>query len=731
MKKALILAVTAMMIACSTETYEFVGTRSDVQVSFSGQIQTRVTGDSWDALDEVGIFMFQAGQTLSNEVIVDDAFNRKYVYSMDNAGFEPDAGIDKMYYPVDGAVDFIAYYPFGNIEDGGIYIDTYNQVSQQELDLLYSNNLKNISATAEPQSLQFKHQLSKVLFTLTPGEGVGMEDLSGLTLTIEGVKTQAFFSLADGTINIDAEAPVQDVKGLVTESEDKIQVEAILIPQQCAGLRIFIRLENGRTYVFSFSENSEWMTGNKYLYEVELSNSITEATLKSEIVGWTENPGTLKEDESYFEIIPWDGSIDTDWYSVDATTMSISTAAELAGLAHLVNTGTDFTGKTIHQTLDIDLNNLKWTPIGCNSNYAFKGTYDGNSFLIKNANPVPTEGASATESIFAGLFGVIDDAGKVTKTVVYGGYFVHNTVANIINFGGICGMNNGTISDCRNYAAIVSSCNISSSAQSGPYVGGIAGVNNGIVTGCDNYADLSADNLSVVSSTYLHLGGIVGANTGTISDCENIQNLTASSGQVRIGGITGLSSGKTSLVEKCVNQGKVSMPASHNEASCGGIVGKNSGGATIKSSINKGEVIAKQTEGSKLFAGGVAAYNSGGAVNSCENHSKVSAVGVVSAKSAAAAGGIVGYNIGVTITAGENTENFTATIHQSSNLGVVSATGAVYNYTGGIAGFNKESTEESLQASIFSCNENQGTPIAWIGNATSGDLIDHTSHTHE
>lgn len=63
----------------------------------------------------------------------------------------------------------------------------------------------------------------------------------------------------------------------------------------------------------------------------------------------------------------WDGSTDTAWYdnNKDATSYDISTAEELAGLAKVVNDGIDtFEGKTINLMNSLDLNNIKWTPIG-------------------------------------------------------------------------------------------------------------------------------------------------------------------------------------------------------------------------------------------------------------------------------------------------------------------------------------------------------------------------------
>lgn len=82
----------------------------------------------------------------------------------------------------------------------------------------------------------------------------------------------------------------------------------------------------------------------------------------------------------------WDGTTaETNWYigHENDTSYTISTAAELAGLAKLVNAGNAFSGKTITLGADIDLGGQEWTPIGT-SGKPFSGTFDGNKKTISN-----------------------------------------------------------------------------------------------------------------------------------------------------------------------------------------------------------------------------------------------------------------------------------------------------------------------------------------------------------
>ena len=58
----------------------------------------------------------------------------------------------------------------------------------------------------------------------------------------------------------------------------------------------------------------------------------------------------------YFSTTRWDGAVDLSWYNGTDTEFTLTTPAQLAGVAELVNSNTtDFTGKTIRLGADISL----------------------------------------------------------------------------------------------------------------------------------------------------------------------------------------------------------------------------------------------------------------------------------------------------------------------------------------------------------------------------------------
>jgi hypothetical protein len=97
----------------------------------------------------------------------------------------------------------------------------------------------------------------------------------------------------------------------------------------------------------------------------------------------------------------------TAWYTAnpDAATFEISTAADLQGLAQLVNAAApnNFSGKTIKLTGNIALTGV-WDPIGSDTRQ-FKGIFDGQGYIIS--------GLSVNGVENAGLFGYVGTDGQI------------------------------------------------------------------------------------------------------------------------------------------------------------------------------------------------------------------------------------------------------------------------------------------------------------------------------
>lgn len=235
----------------------------------------------------------------------------------------------------------------------------------------------------------------------------------------------------------------------------------------------------------------------------------------------------------------------------------IGTAAELYWFAGLVNGTLEDVEKNASAyailTTDITVNkgvldenkNLvsksdltEWEPIGTRWS-PYTGTFDGQGYTISGLyfnNP---------HSSYVGLFGCIGANGKISNVGVLDSYFQFSALG-----GGVCGVNYGTVRDCKNTGSVRGLATI----------GGVCGLNEkgGIIENSFNEGTVSGtgDNAQQV-------GGVSGYNNGTIKSCYNTASV---SGQESVGGVCGFNSVGTTT--NCFNEGTVSGQ-SHVGGVCG------------------------------------------------------------------------------------------------------------------------------------------------------------------
>ncbi len=250
------------------------------------------------------------------------------------------------------------------------------------------------------------------------------------------------------------------------------------------------------------------------------------------------------------------GNYDISWYDEAEDSFSISTPAQLAGVAYLVKNGRTFEGKTVTLTGNIDLDGLKWEPIGkANLQQIFKGVFDGGGYEIHNLR---SEVISTGEA-YSGFFGAIYQA-RVTRVVLAEDCEIRTSD---------CG---GGVVAYAQESEIVSCANRASVSFEGPagYVGGIAGYvalassidrceNLGVVTGMvrpsDNYA-----------SCLVYAGGIAGVNQeSTIINNSNhavVEVDALPEYDSYAGGIVGYNSGSSTFIANCYNAAGVRLSGS-------------------------------------------------------------------------------------------------------------------------------------------------------------------------
>ena len=212
---------------------------------------------------------------------------------------------------------------------------------------------------------------------------------------------------------------------------------------------------------------------------------------------------------------------------------------------------------------------IEWEPIGTRWS-PYTGTFDGQGYTISGLyfnNP---------HSSYVGLFGCIGANGKISNVGVLDSYFQFSTLG-----GGVCGVNYGTVRDCRNTGSV----------RGFGSIGGVCGFNEkgGIIENSFNEGTVS---VSGTGDNVQNVGGVSGNNNGTIKSCYNTASV---SGQVSVGGVCGFNSVGT--ITNCFNEGTVS-----GQNIVGGVCG-NGCGVTTTNCFNKGTVRGQ------IHVGGVCGYD--------------------------------------------------------------------------------------------------------------------------
>ena len=284
MTKFFALALLAgAMVSCSTEDTAPSTQNDKVAVQFTGgiSVNTRAAGVAWADGDRIGIFMTEAGKTLSADAIKEGVDNVCY-QSNGSIAFSPVSGGKTIFFPIDGDVDFYSYYPQTTVNDYKVALNMADQKSQEAIDFMYAKTTG--CNKAKPQvDLKFNHMLSKLVLNVQPGNGLTQDDLNKLTVTIKDQNTTATFNLADGVISGEGNPADIEMKAVQVGK----RYEAILLPTASTTREIVFDLKNGYEAPFIWKMDSDLKGGNLYNYTtVKLTR--TGMALTGTIEAWKE-----------------------------------------------------------------------------------------------------------------------------------------------------------------------------------------------------------------------------------------------------------------------------------------------------------------------------------------------------------------------------------------------------------------------------------------------------------
>ena len=284
MTKFFALALLAgAMVSCSTEDIAPSTQNDKVAVQFTGgiSVNTRAAGVAWADGDKIGIFMTEAGKTLSADAIKEGVDNVCY-QSNGSIAFSPVSGGKTVFFPIDGDVDFYSYYPQTTVNEYKVALNVADQKSQEAIDFMYAKTTGCNKATPQVE-LKFNHQLCNLILNVQPGDGLTEDDLNKLKVTIKDQNTTATFNLADGVISGEGNPANIQMKAVQVGKK----YEAILLPTKSTTREIEFDLDNGHDAPFVWTMATDLKGGNLYNYTtVKLTRTSVE--LSGTIKPWNE-----------------------------------------------------------------------------------------------------------------------------------------------------------------------------------------------------------------------------------------------------------------------------------------------------------------------------------------------------------------------------------------------------------------------------------------------------------
>ena len=258
------------LVSCTDndENSEWTGSEG---VVFTTSIQSRVSGNSWNANDEVGIFMTPNGSEIASAT----AANKKYL-AQTNGSLVAAPG-EGVYLPATGKVDFIAYYPYSNALSGNVMdVNVADQSKPGAIDLLYSNETKGVeAANGKTIALKFVRKMSKLTLNMTKDETI--ESFEGLKVEMKGIATEGKFDLANGTVKATDGKNTQAVAMNIGNVEaHTAMATAIILPTAAATDQTKMDLTftlAGKTFTHSIADLTAFEAGKNVTFKAKLSVS--------------------------------------------------------------------------------------------------------------------------------------------------------------------------------------------------------------------------------------------------------------------------------------------------------------------------------------------------------------------------------------------------------------------------------------------------------------------------
>lgn len=255
---AMLLALTS----CQDE-YASIGTQDTPNVmtfdiSYPGQ-QTRVTNNTFESGDRVGLFITQQDKPLE----VSGNYVNNATLNFDGSQWTS----EKPIYWDGGTYNIYSYYPpietVPSVDNLPFSIATDQNAEEgyEKSDFLWASRLA-ATASNTPISLQFNHRMSRMLIQLVKGEDYEGELPDNAEVYIHNTVPQATIDLSVGIVTRDPYATTQSVRA---QSLGNRRYAAIIVPQ---------RLDNRQPLVEVIMQGVSYLYESKFVFKQGIQHNV-------------------------------------------------------------------------------------------------------------------------------------------------------------------------------------------------------------------------------------------------------------------------------------------------------------------------------------------------------------------------------------------------------------------------------------------------------------------------
>lgn len=234
-----------------------------VPIKFTSKVSknnTRVTDTAFEEGDKVGLYATLSSTSITSKRYIDNL----WLECGDNRNFIPEKIV---FYPSgDATLDFISYYPYQptGIPSGKSIITVSVHTDQSNIKNLSSSDFliateKGVESSDEAVVLRYKHKLTKIKITITPGPG---EDIAQIHTANPRIIATGFNTKAEYDTETDTFSNLSDEADIIPSGKWNIVdgtltgKEFIIIPQDTDTDTRFVMEWNGKVYTCLIPELS-------------------------------------------------------------------------------------------------------------------------------------------------------------------------------------------------------------------------------------------------------------------------------------------------------------------------------------------------------------------------------------------------------------------------------------------------------------------------------------------